>query len=411
MSGVLDGIRVVDFSRVFAGPCATQVLGDLGAEVIKIEEPGSGDSSRHFAGQPETQARLHDASPSYLAFNRNKRSIVLDFQSPGGHEVVLRLLDRADVILHNMRPGVMKRRGLDYDTIKARNPRIIYCEFSAYGQTGPMAHFGANDVALQAHSGLVSITGSEGGEGVRSGTSVVDIHGGMAAASAILAALLHRERTGEGQYVETSLLRSSAHLMNYFYTEYWLDGSMPPRLGTANLLSVPNQAFPASDGNVIIIAGSDDMWSRCARALDADKVDLPQFRNFLDRRANRVELVRVVSSVTSTMNCAEIIARLSKAMVNVSKVNSVGEAADDPQLAAIGGITEFEYNGVSAKSVTTPFTMSKTPVRLNGAPPMLGADTDAILSELGYGAEDISAMKQAGSVGATAVHRRKSSPA
>lgn len=411
MSGVLDGIRVVDFSRVFAGPCATQVLGDLGAEVIKIEEPGSGDSSRRFAGKPETQARLRDASPSYLAFNRNKRSIVLDFQSPEGHEVVLRLLDRADVILHNMRPGVMKRRGLNYETIKVRNPRIIYCEFSAYGQIGPMAHFGANDVALQAHSGLVSITGSEGGEGVRSGTSVVDIHGGMAAASAILAALLHRERTGEGQYVETSLLLSSAHLMNYFYTEYWLDGSMPPRLGTANLLSVPNQAFPASDGSVIIIAGSDDMWMRCAQALDSDKVDLPQFRNFLDRRTNRVELVRVVSSVTSTMSCAEIISRLSKSMVNVSKVNSVGEAADDPQLAAIGGVTKFEYNGVAAKSVATPFTMSKTPVRLDGAPPMLGSDTDAILSELGYGADDISAMKQAGSVGATAVHRRKSSPA
>jgi len=308
------------------------------------------------------------------------------------------LLDSADVILHNFRPGVMKRRGLDYDTIRARNPGVVYCEFSAYGQQGPMAHFGANDVALQAHSGLISITGEEGGEGVRSGTSVIDIHGGMAAASAILAALLHRERTGEGQYVETSLLRSSAHLMNYFYTEYWLDGTIPPRMGTANLLSVPNQAFPASDGSVVIIAGSDEMWQRCTQALDAARLDLPEFRSFLDRRRNRVALVRAVSAVTRTMRCDEIIACLSKVRVNVSKVNSVGEAADDVQLAAIGGVTEFEYDGLPVKSVTTPFTMSKTPPRFDGVPPRLGADTDAVLAELGYTAAEIVTLKANGAI-------------
>ena len=399
MAGVLDGMRVVDFSRVFAGPCATQVLADLGAEVIKIEEPGGGDSARQFAGKPETNALLEDASPSFLALNRNKKSIVLDFQNPAGHEVVLRLLDQADVIIHNMRPGVMKRRGLDYDTIKLRNPRVIYCEFSAYGQTGPMAHFGANDVALQAHCGLIDITGETGGTGVRSGTSVIDLHGGMAAASAILAALLHRERTGEGQYVETSLLRSSAHLMNYFYTEYWLDGSMPPRLGTANLLSVPNQAFPAADGHVVIIAGNNHMWLRCAQALDAEKLDRPEFREFLLRRINRDALIEAVSAVTRKMTCAEIISKLSKVLVNVSKVNSVGEAADDAQLEAIGGVTEFEYNGITVKSVTTPFTMSKTPVRLDGAPPRLGADTQSILHGLGYDSAAILNLQQSGAMG------------
>lgn len=407
MAGVLDGLKVVDFSRVFAGPCATQVLADLGADVIKVEEPGAGDSARRFAARPETQARLGDGSPSFLALNRNKRSIVVDFQKPAGLEVVLRLLDNADVVLHNMRPGVMQRRGLDYATLGARNPRLVYCEFSAYGQVGPMAHFGANDVAVQAHCGLVHITGEPGGQGVRAGASVIDYHGGMAITQAILAALLHREKTGEGQYVETSLLRASAHLMNYFYTEYWLDGSDMPRLGTANLLSVPNQAFPAADGHVVIIAGTDEMWQRCAQALDADTLDLPEFRGFIDRRINRVALVAAVSAVTGKMSCRDIVARLSKVFVNVSKVNSIGEAADDPQLAAIGAVHEFEYGGVKVKSVATPFTMSKTPARLDGVPPHLGADTDAVLAELGYAPEDIKRLKGAGGVGADAAPRPK----
>jgi crotonobetainyl-CoA:carnitine CoA-transferase CaiB-like acyl-CoA transferase len=297
----------------------------------------------------------------------------------------------------------MKRRGLDYATISQRNPSVVYCEFSAFGQTGPMAHFGANDVALQAHCGLIDITGEENGEGVRSGTSVIDLHGGVSAATAILAALLHRERTGEGQYVETSLLRSSAHLMNYFYTEYWLDGTMPPRLGTANLLSVPNQAFPTSDGSVVIIAGSDEMWQRCTQALGPDRLDLPQFKSFLDRRRNRIELVATVSEVTRSMTCDEVIKRLSDVRVNVSKVNSVGEAADHPQLAAIGGVAAFDFQGTQVKSVTTPFAMSKTPPRFDTPPPRLGADTDDVLAELGYSAAEIERFRSAGAIGPTAI--------
>jgi crotonobetainyl-CoA:carnitine CoA-transferase CaiB-like acyl-CoA transferase len=402
MAGALDGIRVVDFSRVFAGPAATQLLGDLGAEIIKIEEPGTGDSARVFGATEAALQRFGGVSASYLALNRNKRSITLDLHIEEARAVALRLAAQADVVVHNFRPGVMQRWGLSYDAVRALNPRCVYCEFSAYGQTGAMARVGANDVALQAHSGLISITGEEGGEGVRSGTSVVDLQGALAMDSGILAALFHRERTGEGQYIETSLLRASAHLMGNFYTEYWLDGTIREPMGTANHLNVPNQAFPASDGRVIIIASGDKMWRRCAHALDAAQLDRPEFAKLLDRRRRRAEVVEALSAVTSSMTCAELLQRLSAVEVTIAKVHSVGEAADHPQLAAINGVVDFRFDGHAIRSVAAPFDMSATPPRMYREPPMLGAHTDEVLRQFGYDCEQIAALRRVGAIGPTA---------
>jgi crotonobetainyl-CoA:carnitine CoA-transferase CaiB-like acyl-CoA transferase len=396
---VLEGIRVVDFSRIFAAPAATQLLGDLGADVIKVEDPGGGDDTRILGVDTSKPVALPGFSPSFLALNRNKRSVALDLRNAAGREVALKLAATSDVLVHNFRPGVMEKWGLGYDDTAETNPRLIYCGFSAYGDTGPFAGVGANDVAVQAHSGLMSMTGPTGGEPVRSGTSVIDLTGSLAIVSAVMAALYHRERSGEGQKVDTSLLMSSAHLMSYFYTEYWMDGTIRKPMGTANHLSVPNQTFPASDGAVVIIAYADDMWARCVKALDAEAMDRPEYRTAAGRRLHRERLVEDLSNVTSKLTCADILARLGNVRVVVSKVNSVGEAADHPQLSAVGGFVDFEVEGRSVRSVTAPFKLSRTPTAFRMPPPQLGSHTVKILQELGFDDSDMAKLGAAGAFG------------
>lgn len=399
MSGnVLDGVRVLDFSRVFAGPAATQVLGDMGAEILKIEPPG-GDEARYYGVTKERLEKFGGVSPSFLALNRNKRSLEIDLRSDAGKEIARALAKDVDIVVHNYRPGVMERLGLGYDDLKKLNPRLIYAEFSAFGTAGPMAGAGANDLALQAHSGLISITGEPGRSPVRSGSAIVDLHGSLAIVSGILGALLHRVKTGVGQRVEASLLMSAAHLMSYFYTEYWMDGAMHTPMGTANHLSVPNQAFPASDGEVVIIASTNDMWQRLVAALGPDTLGGPEFAGVFDRRANRVALVEALSAITSTKSCAELLEILAEAKVVATKVNNIGEAADHPQLAAIGGRIDLPVGEHYIGSVASPFQFSD--IDINGAkpPPALGEDTDAVLAEFGFSPEQVASFRASGAFG------------
>jgi crotonobetainyl-CoA:carnitine CoA-transferase CaiB-like acyl-CoA transferase len=397
----LEGIRVLDFTRVFAGPAATQMLGDLGAEVIKVEEPGRGDEARTLGTTPASLAQL-GASASFLAFNRNKKSIALDLRSPVGLEVARSLARQVDVVVHNFRPGAMARWRLDWESLRADNPKLIHCSFSAYGETGPLRDVGANDLALQGHSGLMSITGEPDRPPVRCGSAVIDLHGGMAMVSAILAALLQRAKTGRGQAVETSLLRASAHLMSYLYTEYWLDGTVRRPMGTANHLSVPNQVVPTADGSVVIIAPSDEMWRRCARALDPATLDRPDFATAMDRRLRREEVIGALAAVTGRMTSDAVVAALAAAKVNVAKVNSVGQAADDAQLDAIGGRLDLVYRGQSVRTVAAPFAMSASPMRVDHQPPELGADTATVLHAAGYDDDAISDLRVRGAFGETA---------
>lgn len=396
--GVLAGIRVVDFSRVFAGPAAAQVLGDLGADVIKVENPDGGDEARQLGLTEGTDPRL-GVSPSFLALNRNKRSIALDLQTDAGRAVARRLMVSADVVIHNFRPGTMKRWGLDLDDLAADNPGLVFGEFFAYGPSGPLSDFGANDLALQAHSGLMSLTGEPGRPPVRVGSAVIDLHGSMALVGAILAALLHRERTGAGQRVESSLLLSSAHLMNYFYSEYWIDGVVRKPMGTANHLSVPNQVFPTADGQVVIIAPSDGMWRRCADALDPETLARTKYATVRDRQTRREEVIEAISAVTRRMSSAEVIARLGRVKVNVAKVNSVGDAADDEQLSISGGITSFRYRDETVNAVSSPFRLGATPSVVRCRPPELDEHRDAILSELGIGGAEVDALCAEGAFG------------
>jgi crotonobetainyl-CoA:carnitine CoA-transferase CaiB-like acyl-CoA transferase len=399
MASVLDGIRVLDFSRVFAGPAATQILGDLGADVIKVEEPTIGDDARTYGVDPDKLVLPVGASPPYLALNRNKRSIGIDLRQPAGRQLASRLARSVDVVVHNFRPGLMAGWGLDYTDLVDTNPRIIFCDFSAYGPTGPLSHMGANDIALQAFSGLMSITGAANGEPVRAGTSVVDLHAGVAIACAIIAALFHRQRTGEGQRVESSLLLSSSHLMGYFYTEYWLDGTIRKPMGSANHLTVPNQAFPTADGSAVIIASTDDMWRRCALALDSATLDLPEFCTADDRLRHREKLVAALSAVTSRMTSAELVRRLGGTRIVVSKLNSIGEAAESEQLVASGTITHFRYDDLEIKSVGPPFTLEKTPAVVRHSPPRLGADTATILREFGIDDDEVDTYRKHGALG------------
>jgi crotonobetainyl-CoA:carnitine CoA-transferase CaiB-like acyl-CoA transferase len=391
-------VRVLDLSRVFAGPAATQVLGDLGADVIKVEEPGRGDEARGFGVTREVMERL-GASPSYLALNRNKRSIALDLKSPAGLDLARRLALSADVVVHNFRPGAMEKWGLGWDDLRARNPRLIHCGFSAYGEDGPLRDYGANDVALQAHSGLMHLTGEPDRPPVRVGTAGIDLHGSLGMVCAILAALLHRGKTGEGQKVTSSLLQSSAHLMSYFYTDWWLARTEHRRMGTANHLSVPNQVFPAADGDVVIIAPSDDMWRRCARALDAAALDRPEFVGSMDRRTNRVALVAALEAVTRRMPCDEILARLGAAKVNVARVHTVAQAADHPQLASAGAVLEWWRDGHAERGVAPPFTLHGSPVEVRLPPPGVGEHRDAILAEVGLTPAEIAAAEASGAFG------------
>jgi crotonobetainyl-CoA:carnitine CoA-transferase CaiB-like acyl-CoA transferase len=396
--GVLTGFKVIDLSRIFAGPAAAQLLGDLGADVIKIEHP-SGDDVRVMGITEERLAMLGGSSPSFHAFNRNKRSVVLDLHYAEARAALLRLMTSADVLIHNFRPGVMEKWKLDYPTVVAINPGIIYGEFFAFGSIGPLAHVGANDLSLQAFSGLMDLTGERNQLPVRCGTAIVDLHGSLALSCAVLAALLSRERTGRGQRIEASLLLSAADLMSYQYADYWADGTVNQRMGTANGLSVPNQAFATKDGSVIIIAPFDEMWDRCANALDAERLNIPDFKRGFDRLRLRERLVHEISLITKDMTSQDLVTKLAAARVNVAKVNTLPEAASSDQLAAIGAILEVGVGGRSQRVTGTPFRLEDTPTAFRHAPPAIGAHTEIVLEEAGFSSAEIAALQTSGALG------------
>lgn len=392
MQSVLQGIKVIDFSRIFAGPDAAQTLGDLGADVIKVEDPKGGDGCRNLG---TTDPKHMGYGPTFQAFNRNKRAMTLDLKTAEGREIAKRLMIEADVVINNFRPRTMEKFGLGYDDLKVLNPRLIYCELNAFGKTGPMAHIGANDLQLQAHSGLAAITGQPGEPPNRAGSAIVDIHAGLSLVAGILGALFHRERMGEGQQVSTSLLQSSAHLMGYFYQEYWQTGYVHKAMGTANHLSVPNQAFPTKNGYTVVIAPTQEMYLRCVEALEAPHLLDPPFDTREGRMKNREALVEVMSEVTRQFTSEEIYERLGAVKVNVAIVQDVGQAANHPQLEAIGAIHHVEVEGEPRKFVASPFTLSATPTEFRNPAPRLGADTADILADLGYSSAEIESFKAA----------------
>lgn len=399
MKQALQNIRVVDFSRIFAGPDATQQLGDLGADVIKVEDPRGGDECRYLGVTRSELSEIGGPSPSFRALNRNKRSIAVDLSTDAGRTVAKRLIEGADVVVNNFRPGTMEKWGIGYEAMHSLKTGLIYCDFHSYGPVGPLSHIGANDLALQAFSGLMSITGEEGGAPARAGSAIVDLHASSLIVSGILAALFHRERTGEGQRLDTSLMLSAAHLMSYFYQEYWLTGKEHRRMGTANHLSVPNQAFATKDGYTVIIAPSDEMWRRCAEALDPATLGRPEYKTASERLKLRKDVIAAITAVTERLTNAEVHERLSAAKVNVAVVQSIGEAASHDQLEAVGGVFRIDQEDTERAYVGTPFRLHETPGQIMRPPPALGEHTREILAEAGFENADIAALRRDGAFG------------
>jgi crotonobetainyl-CoA:carnitine CoA-transferase CaiB-like acyl-CoA transferase len=389
---LLDGVKVADFSRILAGPFATQILGDFGADVVKVEPPG-GEDSRAY-GSTGGGVR-----PVFAAYNRNKRSIVLDLKSERGLEVARRLAATVDVFVHNYRVGVIERLGLGYDDIKAANPRLIYCAISAFGGTGPRADKPAVDLIAQAYSGLLSFTGEPGREPVRVPVSIGDLTAGLYAALGIVSALLQRERDGAGQKVETSLVEGLLSLIGVNLTQALLTGVRPEPMGTQNRMGQPNQVFRVRDGRVAVAAANDRMFQRFCRGIGAPHLaEDPRFVTLADRYANSAELTAEVAKVMADLELADCVARLEDEQVVCAPVLGLDEVAADPQVAAMKSIVTVSYCDQEIPVVANPLHFSTSDGHVLRAPPQLGEHSGDVLAELGYDDAEVQALRHSGAV-------------
>jgi formyl-CoA transferase len=380
MAGALDGLRVLDLTQVMAGPFCTMLLADLGADVIKIENPPAGDQTRRSWGYV-----VHgEDSRAFLALNRNKRSVCLDLKEPDDLAAFLRLVESADIVVENFRPGVTKRLGVDYETLAARNPRLIYASVSGFGQTGPYAERPGYDLIAQAMSGVMSITGTPDGTPVKCGLPVGDLGAGMFCALGIVSAVHARQRTGEGQYVETSLFEAALAMSVWESTEYWATGNVPQPLGSANRMSAPYQALRTKDGYLTLGANNERLWQRLCAALELiGLLTDPRFVTNTDRMANRDELAAELESRLATATTDEWVALLLDAGVPAGPIRDYQYVLDeDPHVRARGMVQEIEHPVEGRVRVLgSPVRMSRTPVRIRRHPPLLGEHTEEVLGE------------------------------
>ncbi|HAL07269.1 MAG TPA: CoA transferase [Brevundimonas sp.] len=386
-SGPLHGVRVLDLSRVLAGPWATQTLADLGAEVIKIERPGAGDDTRHW-GPPFTTTA--DGAPGdaayFLCANRGKKSVELDIASPDGAEAVRRLAATCDVVVENFKTGGLKKYDLDYAALAAINPRLVYCSITGFGQDGPDAHRAGYDYMIQAMGGLMSITGqpdgAPGAEPMKVGVAVVDLFTGLYASNAILAALWHARATGEGQHVDIALFDVQTAMLANQATNYFVSGKAPTRMGNAHPNLAPYQPFACSDGMVIIAVGNDGQFRALCGALGLEVED--RFATNALRVAEREALGPLIATKTEGFTMQGLMQALEAAGVPCGPVNTIDQVFAEPQ-AIHRGLTVEQTRADLAdpvRTVASPIRLSKTPVRYDAPPPRLGQDTLAVLGEL-----------------------------
>jgi formyl-CoA transferase/CoA:oxalate CoA-transferase len=392
----LDGLTVLDFSRVLAGPYCTMQLGDLGARVIKIEQPGRGDDTRAW-GPPFVGGE----SAYFLSINRNKESLALDLKSQAARPIVAALLDRADVLVENFRPGTMERLDLGYDVVSARYPRLVYCSISGFGQSGPRSAEPGYDAMMQAEAGLMSITGAADGPPVRVGVAVGDIATGMFAVQAILAALVARGRSDRGQRVDVAMLDAITALLSYQASSAFATGETPVRMGNRHPSIAPYDTFAAADGEFVLSVGNDDQFRRLAGVLrQASLADDPRFRTNADRVTHADALRRELSAALAPWRRADLLDQLKAAGVPSAAVRTITEALADPQLAAREMIVPLEHVAAGTVRVLgTPLKLSATPASVRTPPPSLGQHTDAILDEVGFSAEQIAELRRSRAVG------------
>ena len=398
----LDGIRILDLSRVLAGPWCTQTLADLGADVIKIERPGTGDDTRTW-GPPfltaDDGSETHEAA-YYLGANRNKRSVTCDIARPEGQALIRALAEHCQVFIENFKVGDMARYGLDYAALSAINPRLVYCSITGFGQTGPYASRPGYDYIVQGMSGLMSITGPADGEPHKVGVAVTDLFTGLYASNAICAALLARERSGEGQAIDLALFDCALAMLANINMNWLVGGETPPRLGNAHPNIVPYQVFATSDGHFILACGNDSQFARIAELCGhAEWATDPRFARNADRVAHRAELVPLLAEVFVTRTRDEWLAALDAAGVPNGPINTVDQAFADPQIVARGMRLDLpDAQGAPVPQVACPIQLSGTPVVYHAAPPALGQHTEAVLTTLGKSAEEIAQLRQNGVV-------------
>ncbi len=405
--GALAGLRVLDLSRVLAGPWASQLLGDLGADVIKVEKPGTngtgGDDTRGWgppwladgAGQATTDAAY------FLCTNRNKRSLTVDITQPAGQEIVRELAAHSDVLLENFKVGGLKAYGLDYASLSALNPKLVYCSITGFGQDGPYAARAGYDFLIQGMGGLMSVTGrAEGEEGAgpqKVGVALTDILTGLYATIAIQAALAHRERTGQGQQIDLALLDVQVACLANQAMNYLVSGQAPRRMGNGHPNIVPYQDFPTADGDMILAIGNDGQFARfCELAGHTEWSGDARFATNAARVKHRSELLPLLRQATVMKTTAEWIALLESAAVPCGPINDLAGVFSDPQVVHRGLRVDLPHAaGGSAPQVGNPIRFSATPIAYRRAPPVLGQDTEAVLRELGRNAEDIAALRAA----------------
>jgi crotonobetainyl-CoA:carnitine CoA-transferase CaiB-like acyl-CoA transferase len=392
--GILSGIQVLDLSRILAGPYITMCLGDLGADVIKVEEPDKGDDTRHW-GPPF----YGTDSTYYLAINRNKRSITVNLKHPEGRRLIYRLAEKADVVVENFRVETRDRLGLDYETLRQYNPSLVMLHISAFGETGPARHRPGYDILAQAMGGVMSLTGEPDGPPLKAGYAVADLGAAMFGLAGILGALVHRERTGEGQYITTSLYETQLAFHIQWALNYFATGEVPRAMGSAHPSLAPYQAFPAADGYVVIAVGNDSLWHKLCDALGAPRLkEDPRFQTNALRVTNRKDLEQELVSLLQKETVAHWCGVLDQAGVPAGPIWTLADIYNRNELTESLGIVQTIRHPVAGmlKQIGFPVHYSREPAAIQLHPPLLGEHTDAILQELGYDSREILRMREDG---------------
>ncbi len=393
MASPLDGIKVLDLTRVLAGPYATMLLGDLGAEVIKIEQPGTGDESRNF-GPFKNGFSLY-----FMSVNRGKRSVTLNLKTERGQAIFKQLLAQTDILVENFRPGTMKNLGLDYETLKADHPSLIYAACSGFGQTGPYAQQGAYDMIIQGMGGIISITGEPEGPPVRVGTSISDITAALFTTIGILSALHHRHQTGKGQFVDVAMLDSLVAVLENAVVRYFATGEAPKPLGARHPAITPFEAFASADGYVIIALGNDVLWSKFCEHVDRQElISDERFRTNADRTENHSELFPILSEIMSQRTTDDWIDALGNIGVPCGPINTMDKVVSHPQVQAREMVTRVAHQITGEVEVPgVPIKLSETPGNVDAPAPSLGEHTTEILTDvLKMSPDEVAKLKQDG---------------
>lgn len=395
--GPLTGLRVLDLSRILAGPSAAQLLGDLGADVIKVERPGKGDDTRRWGPPFVKDAEGNDTAESayYLSANRNKRSVTVDMATEAGQELLADIAAKSDILIENFKVGDLKRRGLDYESLSARHPGLIYCSITGFGQTGPYAARAGYDFLIQGMGGIMSVTGEAEGAPMKVGVGITDVMTGMYSVVAILSALRVRDATGKGQHIDMALLDTQISWLINQGLDYLTSGSTPVRRGNAHPTVVPYETFPASDGWFIIAIGNDGQFAKFMDVAGRPELAAdPRFATNPARVVNHDELIRLMQEITRQKTEAEWMELLSAVGVPTGPVNDIPAAINDPQALSRGSRVKQPHEGSWQGYVETlgnPVKLLDTPVTYRRAPPMVGQHTEEVLAELGFDAEDFRA--------------------